>query len=246
MRQLAFPQFEVPELTSEAIEFLRKHEPSEGYFVGFSGGKDSIVTLHLVKMAGVKFTAGYNATGIDHPEVVKMIKADYPEVKILHPKRTFWALLKKKPPPKRMMRWCCSLLKESQKDGSKHLVFGIRAEESHARASRGRIDVHKGKTTFKPIFNWPEWAVWEFIQAHGLKYPSLYDEGWPRVGCVICPFWCGPSKNMEALRKKSQDKYPLVWELHKKCVRHWWDNREAKPNDRFKDFEEFYADYWRS
>lgn len=246
MRQLVFPQFEVPELTSEAIEFLRKHEPSEGYFVGFSGGKDSIVTLHLVKMAGVKFTAGYNFTGIDHPEVVKMIKYDYPEVKILHPKRTFWALLKKNPPPRRTQRWCCGVLKEARTEGYKNLIFGIRAEESASRASRGRISTHKNKTTYKPIFNWPEWAVWEFIHAHGLQYPSLYDEGWPRVGCVICPFWCGPSKNMEALRKKSQDKYPLIWKLHKKCVRHWWDNREAKPTDRFTDFEAFYAEYWRS
>ena len=36
--------FSVEYMTAEAIAFLRAHEPEEGYFVGFSGGKDSIVT----------------------------------------------------------------------------------------------------------------------------------------------------------------------------------------------------------
>lgn len=55
----------------EACEFLREHEPPEGYYVGFSGGKDSIVTLALCKMAGVKHTAYYSCTRIDPPEVVR-------------------------------------------------------------------------------------------------------------------------------------------------------------------------------
>jgi len=31
------------ELESEAIEFLKQNEPTEGYLLGFSGGKDSQV-----------------------------------------------------------------------------------------------------------------------------------------------------------------------------------------------------------
>jgi len=31
--------------TETAIDFIREHEPEEGYFVGFSGGKDSVVVL---------------------------------------------------------------------------------------------------------------------------------------------------------------------------------------------------------
>jgi phosphoadenosine phosphosulfate reductase len=51
--------FSLDVVTAEAIGFLRAHEPSEGYFVGFSGGKDSIVTLELCRMAGVKHQAYY-------------------------------------------------------------------------------------------------------------------------------------------------------------------------------------------
>ena len=31
-----------------AIELLQKHEPPEGYYVAFSGGKDSVVILEVV------------------------------------------------------------------------------------------------------------------------------------------------------------------------------------------------------
>lgn len=40
-------------MIDEAVRFIQSHEPPEGYFVAFSGGKDSIVTLELTRMAGV-------------------------------------------------------------------------------------------------------------------------------------------------------------------------------------------------
>ena len=49
-----------------SIELLQKHEKTalnlnpEGYYLGFSGGKDSQVIYELCKKAGVKFTAHFN------------------------------------------------------------------------------------------------------------------------------------------------------------------------------------------
>ena len=53
-----------------AIERLQAFEPNEGYYVAFSGGKDSQVVYHLCKEAGVKFDAHYNHTTVDPPEVI--------------------------------------------------------------------------------------------------------------------------------------------------------------------------------
>lgn len=48
-----------------AINRLRLNEPDDGYYVAFSGGKDSCVILDLVKRAGVKFDAHFNITTVD-------------------------------------------------------------------------------------------------------------------------------------------------------------------------------------
>ena len=52
-------QFDLNSKTKEemSIEFIRKHEPDDGYFLGFSGGKDSIVLYHLAEHSEVKFKA---------------------------------------------------------------------------------------------------------------------------------------------------------------------------------------------
>jgi phosphoadenosine phosphosulfate reductase len=93
--------------TEIAIKFLQDHEPEEGYFLGFSGGKDSIVLYDLAVRSGVNFKAYYSATGIDPPEVVKFIRDQYPDVEWLRPKTSFWTAIKNKGFPTKMARWCC-------------------------------------------------------------------------------------------------------------------------------------------
>lgn len=109
---LGLPGFELSDYIAESIAFLRLNEPAEGYFVGFSGGKDSIVTLELVRQSGVRYSAGYSCTGIDYPEIPRFIRHYYPEVIFSFPKESYWSLLRKNGPPMRTVRWCCRLLKE--------------------------------------------------------------------------------------------------------------------------------------
>lgn len=208
-RQYALDGFNLCDLVDESIAFLRKNEPEEGYYVGFSGGKDSIVTLELCRMAGVKHDTHYSVTRIDHPKIIRFIREYYPDVVFDYPKMTFWKGIEKHGIPSIKRRWCCEVLKEGHgKRRSK--VLGIRAEESSARANRGRISKNGNSLNYKPIFTWKEWAVWQFIEEHKLEYPSLYDEGYNRIGCIICPFQ--PHKE----RMKSIKRYPLMWRIFKK------------------------------
>lgn len=47
----------------------------------------------------------------------------------------------------------------------------------------------KAKKFFvRPIIDWTGGEVWEYIKENNLPYCNLYDLGFHRIGCVLCPF----------------------------------------------------------
>jgi phosphoadenosine phosphosulfate reductase len=131
-----------------AVDRLRAFEPEGGYFVAFSGGKDSQCIYHLCVRAGVKFDAHYNVTSVDPPELVHFIKTQYPDVSVEVPHDkdgrpiTMWTLIpQKKMPPTRLVRYCCDKLKEQQGQG-RVVVTGVRwAESDRRKKSAGVVNV---------------------------------------------------------------------------------------------------------
>lgn len=189
-----------------AIGILKRFEPEGGYYLAFSGGKDSICIYQLTKMAGVKFDAHYNLTTVDPPEVVRFIKTEYPDVIIHRPKESMWELIVRKgTPPTRMIRYCCQILKEGGGNG-RTVVLGVRAEESAKRADRKVVEIciKQNKRMINPIINWLDEDVWEFIHQFGFKYPSLYDEGFKRLGCIGCPLSSNAKYELERWEKYQQ------------------------------------------
>lgn len=151
-----------------AIDRLRTFEPEEGYYLAFSGGKDSQCVYHLAKMAGVKFDAHYAVTSVDPPELVQFIKSHYPDVAFDRqyysdgeprhyfndgrPKPiTMWSLIGDHTlPPTRKVRYCCAALKEP--GGAERVtVTGVRWAESVRRRDGHGVVVfqNKPKSTMK-------------------------------------------------------------------------------------------------
>ena len=125
-----------------AIKRLQTFEPLGGYYLAFSGGKDSVVVKALADMSKVKYDAHYNVTGIDPPELVRFMKKMYPDVIWEYPvysdgtRVTMWNLIpKKKMPPTRIARYCCQFLKEGGGEG-RFTVTGVRWAESAKRKNR--------------------------------------------------------------------------------------------------------------
>ena len=125
-----------------AIGRIRHFEPKEGYYLAFSGGKDSIVCKELLNMAGVKYDAHYNVTTVDPPELVRYIKMNHPDVIFERPVKTMWELIPKKlMPPTRLVRYCCEVLKEGGGTG-RFVITGVRwAESPRRKNTRGMVEM---------------------------------------------------------------------------------------------------------
>jgi len=178
------------DLVAQSIALIKEHEPPEGYYVCFSGGKDSIVVLDLVQKAGVQHDIHMNLTSVDPPELLKFIRQYYPECQMHRPEKSmFQLILKHQMPPTRLARYCCRLLKE-QSGSDRVKITGIRWEESSRRKLRDaweKNDNGYDDYILNPIINWASDEIWEYIKSNKLPYPSLYDEGFHRIGCIGCP-----------------------------------------------------------
>lgn len=204
----------------QAIGLIRMYEhqalelSEDGYYVCFSGGKDSIVMAKLFEMAGVKYGLHYNNVTIDPPELVQFIKREYPEA-VWHSVGTplpLYMAKKSNGPPTRLARWCCEIYKEQGGDGY-FKAIGVRSEES-ARRKGLWSQVTSDKRAEKvgpflcPILYWTDDDIWTFIRANNMKYCQLYDEGFKRLGCIGCPMGGPKQVAMEFAR---WPKYEKLW-----------------------------------
>lgn len=122
--------------------------------------------------------------------------------------------------------------------------MGIRAEESVKRSRREQIRFVPSVRSFhfKPIFEWTEWHVWEFIDKYELPYLSLYDQGFSRVGCIVCPFICGNLKKIEMHRQIA----PGIYKAFEHAVNAWFNSPDRKGYKKLqeKTAEEFLKNWY--
>ena len=225
------------ELLHKAERLAMAYDRENGYFLAFSGGKDSQCLYHIAKMAGVKFQAHMNLTSVDPPEVIRFVRSQYPDVMLVKPKDSIYNIaVKRKILPTMRVRWCCAEYKETAGAGKVTLI-GIRHAESSRRAKRNEVEINsrkfsgdlvgldkyrkekaakasrrkksveneavtivnaKGERTLgcingkeslliSPIIEWTEEEVWTFLNTLGIAHCELYDQGFRRIGCILCP-----------------------------------------------------------
>lgn len=231
----------------QAIAVIREFAPmiGEPLHVAFSGGKDSVILLDLVRRSGVPHAARYNVTGIDPPELTRFIRAQYPDVVWTPPKRPFFTAMMSKGYPSRRNRWCCHELKEERTGNSSMVATGVRAAESAKRSRRQVIEAclrRPGVRYLNPILGWSDDDVWSYIRGRGLPYCSLYDEGWKRIGCVLCPQASDKTRALQA------ERWPRFVAAYRAAFRRLWTKRMASPRrgkswEMFRDGDELF-EWW--
>ena len=132
-------------LLQKAERIAKMYDPEDGFYLAFSGGKDSQALYHLAQMAGVKFRAHFLPTTIDPPQLIRFIRKNYPDVEFGKVKQSIYAMaLKKGFLPTMRARWCCAEYKETGGTGKVTLI-GIRHQESTRRAAKNEVEFHSRK-----------------------------------------------------------------------------------------------------
>ncbi|MEM0001430.1 MAG: phosphoadenosine phosphosulfate reductase family protein [Desulfurococcaceae archaeon] len=222
-------------LEEKAIKYLKRIQnryPSLKPVVSYSGGKDSLVTLDLAHRAYGSLEIIFNDTGLEMPETLNNVEkvADLygHKLYVASAGDIFWRAVEVFGPPGKDYRWCCKvaklvpiakLTKTVWPGGALNLV-GQRAYESLDRAKsplvwRNKWIPHMISTT--PIQYWSQLACWLYIYKYKLPYNRLYEEGFDRLGCYLCPS-CALAEYRDVERK-----YPELWSKWLSVLEKWRD-----------------------
>jgi phosphoadenosine phosphosulfate reductase len=247
------------------------YDPEDGFYLAFSGGKDSQALYHIAKMAGVKFKAHMNLTSVDPPEVIRFVKRNYPDVELIKPKMSIYDMAcRKHLLPTRIIRWCCSEYKEMSGAGKVTLI-GIRHAESQRRSKRNELETSdrkfsgsfdqfsehkekmvtcvggKDKILVSPIISWTDKDVWDFLNGNNIEHCPLYDEGYKRIGCILCPM-ANYQQKVKDMKRFPHVRHKWIQTIQKLIDAGYINNNFSDAEFGFnwwisgKSFDQYYAD----
>ncbi len=182
-------------------------EKCDTVYIGFSGGKDSVVLLDLChRVLPLDVPVVFSDTDMELPDTYRVWEEiqgryeDRPFLKVSAKTRALenWQLFG---PPSRSVRWCCAVHKSAPAlielkhrlgvTSVKAAAFlGVRSEESLSRSAYE--DIGEGVKTssqanLMPILEWGAHELWLYLLENDLMVNRAYQYGLSRVGCVMCP-----------------------------------------------------------
>ena len=216
------------ELVSKALAFIhvmREKTSDRPLLVSFSGGKDSLVSLHLTLRLGLDPIVVFNDTGLELPETIeavyRVVERYGLELEVASAGDAFWRAVEFFGPPAKDYRWCCKVVKlgpmarlvnTKWPRGALNIV-GQRAFESLDRAKTPRVWRNRWfpqLLNISPIQYWNSFMIWLYIFREKLDYNPLYNLGYERIGCYMCP-------------ASSLAEYNYVSRTHPTLWKRWWN-----------------------
>lgn len=244
-----FVQETIKKVYNTYVEYQKK---ADVFYVAFSGGKDSIVTLDIVQRAlpHNAFKVLFGDTGMEFPDTYKTV--DLTEewcknlgIEFIRAKSEFspeytWRQFG---PPATVTRWCCSVHKTApqvialREHTGKHnftgmAFIGVRGSESLSRSEYDYVSLgekHKGQYSCNPILEWNSAELFYYIYANDLILNEAYKKGNRRAGCLVCP------RAAERNEYMSRECYPDSFDTYVNIIRELY-KQHLPDQDVLEDF----------
>jgi len=104
-------------------------------------------------------------------------------------------------------RLCCNVRKVEPLmralSGLDAWITGLRRGQSVTRTEVKKVEIdeaHGNIVKVNPLADWSNEQVWSYVKKNNLPYNTLYDKGYPSIGCEPCTRPIKPEEDIRAGR----------------------------------------------